>query len=169
MHHQLKMSQDQVLKAIDESVRYACKFCDNVEWSAMDATRSEIEFLCQAIETAIRAGARTINVPDTVGYVFPREYAAMIQDIKNKVSNINQAIVSVHHPSQFDVMLTSNLFGDILSDEASMLTGSLGMLPSASLGNLHSLYEPIHGSAPDIAGQPFGRHLKCGDDVQIQL
>jgi 3-isopropylmalate dehydrogenase len=60
----------------------------------------------------------------------------------------------VRNPSQFDTIVTENLFGDILSDEASMLTGSLGMLPSASLGSGRmGLYEPIHGSAPDIAGQ----------------
>jgi 3-isopropylmalate dehydrogenase len=64
----------------------------------------------------------------------------------------NAAMQLVRNPKQFDVILTANLFGDILSDEASMLTGSLGMLPSASLGEHHSLYEPIHGSAPDIAG-----------------
>jgi 3-isopropylmalate dehydrogenase len=66
----------------------------------------------------------------------------------------NAAMQLVRNPRQFDVIVTSNMFGDILSDEASMLTGSLGMLPSASLGegNL-GLYEPIHGSAPDIAGQ----------------
>jgi 3-isopropylmalate dehydrogenase len=60
----------------------------------------------------------------------------------------------VRNPSQFDVIVTSNMFGDILSDEASQITGSIGMLPSASLsGGTRGLYEPIHGSAPDIAGQ----------------
>lgn len=65
----------------------------------------------------------------------------------------NCAMQLVRDPKQFDVILTSNLFGDILSDEAAMLTGSIGMLPSASLGNGPGLYEPVHGSAPDIAGQ----------------
>src|SRR5205823_5573756 len=66
----------------------------------------------------------------------------------------NCAMQMVRNPRQFDVILTENTFGDILSDEASMLTGSLGMLPSASLGaGQFGLYEPIHGSAPDIAGQ----------------
>ncbi|MBN2875893.1 MAG: 3-isopropylmalate dehydrogenase, partial [Spirochaetales bacterium] len=65
----------------------------------------------------------------------------------------NCAMQLVRNPGQFDVLATSNMFGDILSDEASMLTGSIGMLPSASLGNGGpGLYEPIHGSAPDIAG-----------------
>lgn len=65
----------------------------------------------------------------------------------------NCAMQLVRYPAQFDVLLTSNLFGDILSDQAAMLTGSLGMLPSASLGGDVGLYEPVHGSAPDIAGQ----------------
>ena len=65
----------------------------------------------------------------------------------------NAAMQLIRNPKQFDVILTANLFGDILSDEASMLTGSIGMLPSASLSNSHALYEPIHGSAPDIAGK----------------
>ncbi len=66
----------------------------------------------------------------------------------------NAAMQLIRDPSQFDVILTSNIFGDILSDEASMITGSIGMLPSASLGSgTLGLYEPIHGSAPDIAGQ----------------
>ncbi len=64
----------------------------------------------------------------------------------------NCAMQLVRRPSQFDVILTENLFGDILSDEAAMLTGSIGMLPSASLGEKGALYEPVHGSAPDIAG-----------------
>jgi 3-isopropylmalate dehydrogenase len=65
----------------------------------------------------------------------------------------NAAMQIVRNPKQFDVLLTSNLFGDILSDIAGMITGSLGMLPSASIGNKYALYEPVHGSAPDIAGQ----------------
>jgi 3-isopropylmalate dehydrogenase len=65
----------------------------------------------------------------------------------------NCAMQLIRKPTQFDVLVTTNLFGDILSDEASMLTGSIGMLPSASLGGRVGLYEPIHGSAPDIAGQ----------------
>ncbi|MFW6157492.1 MAG: 3-isopropylmalate dehydrogenase [Balneolaceae bacterium] len=65
----------------------------------------------------------------------------------------NCAMQLIRDPKQFDVMVTGNLFGDILSDEAAMLTGSIGMLPSASLGDGSGLYEPVHGSAPDIAGQ----------------
>jgi len=79
----------------------------------------------------------------------------------------NAAMQLVRNPSQFDVVVTSNMFGDILSDEASMITGSIGLLPSASLGDSKcGLYEPIHGSAPDIAGQnkanPIATILSAG-------
>lgn len=71
----------------------------------------------------------------------------------------NAAMQLIRNPKQFDVIVTTNMFGDILSDEASMLTGSIGMLPSASLGDPFALYEPIHGSAPDIVGQGVANPL----------
>ncbi len=71
----------------------------------------------------------------------------------------NAAMQLIRDPLQFDVILAGNMFGDILSDEASMLTGSIGMLPSASLGDFKGLYEPVHGSAPDIAGQGIANPL----------
>ena len=71
----------------------------------------------------------------------------------------NAAMQLVVNPGQFDVIVTGNMFGDILSDEASVITGSIGMLPSASLGEHTALYEPIHGSAPDIAGQDLANPL----------
>ena len=71
----------------------------------------------------------------------------------------NCAMQLVRAPKQFDVIVTTNMFGDILSDEASMLTGSIGMLPSASIGGNTAMYEPIHGSAPDIAGKGLANPL----------
>jgi len=71
----------------------------------------------------------------------------------------NCAMQLIRNPSQFDVIVTTNMFGDILSDEASMLTGSLGMLPSASQGDKTAMYEPSHGSAPDIAGKGIANPL----------
>lgn len=82
----------------------------------------------------------------------------------------NAAMQLVRNPGQFDVVVTSNLFGDILSDEASMITGSIGMLPSASLGeNKCGLYEPIHGSAPDIAGKNIANPLAIILSVAMML
>jgi len=81
----------------------------------------------------------------------------------------NSAMQLVRNPAQFDVMVTENMFGDILSDEASMLTGSLGMLASASLGDGTALYEPSHGSAPDIAGQGIANPLAMLLSVELML
>lgn len=82
----------------------------------------------------------------------------------------NAAMQLIRNPKQFDVILTGNMFGDILSDEASMLTGSLGMLPSASVGaNKVGLYEPIHGSAPDIAGQDKANPIATIMSVAMML
>ncbi|MDP2830037.1 MAG: 3-isopropylmalate dehydrogenase [Sulfuricellaceae bacterium] len=82
----------------------------------------------------------------------------------------NAAMQLIRNPKQFDVMITGNIFGDILSDEASMLTGSIGMLPSASLdANNKGLYEPSHGSAPDIAGQDIANPLATILSVAMML
>jgi len=81
----------------------------------------------------------------------------------------NAAMQLIRNPAQFDVIVTSNLFGDILSDEASMLTGSIGMLPSASIGMKYAMYEPIHGSAPDIAGQNIANPLATILSVSMML
>jgi 3-isopropylmalate dehydrogenase len=103
-----------------------------------------------------------------------RFWREIVNDVARKYPDValshmyvdNAAMQLVRNPKQFDVVVTGNMFGDILSDEASMLTGSIGMLPSASLDERgKGLYEPIHGSAPDIAGQnianPLATILSC--------
>ena len=75
----------------------------------------------------------------------------------------NAAMQLVSDPGQFDVILTQNMFGDILSDITATISGSLGMLPSASVGDRHALYEPVHGSAPDIAGQNSANPNRDGE------
>ena len=77
MEAKLRMKPEEVLEAVKKSVSYAKKYADEVEWSAEDAGRSEIDFLCRAVEIAIKAGATTINLPDTVGYLYPNEYAGL--------------------------------------------------------------------------------------------
>jgi 3-isopropylmalate dehydrogenase len=81
----------------------------------------------------------------------------------------NCAMQLVRNPAQFDVIVTENMFGDILSDEAAMLTGSIGMLPSASLGTGTALYEPVHGSAPDIAGRDIANPIATIASVSLLL
>lgn len=96
MKYKLDMAPDQVYERVIDSVRMARRFTDDVEWSCEDGSRSEHDFLCRCVEAAIAAGATTINVPDTVGYAIPDEFAAIITMLKNRVPNIDQAVISVH-------------------------------------------------------------------------
>ena len=96
LKHQFRMTEEEVLEAITKTVSHAKSYTDNVEWSAMDATRTRREYLYKAVETAIAAGATTVNIPDTVGYAIPEEFGDLIAQIKNNVPNIDKAIISVH-------------------------------------------------------------------------
>jgi len=96
LKYKLCMERQQVLDLAAESVRYAKNLTEDVEFSAEDAVRSDLDFLCQVIKAVIEAGATTVNIPDTVGYSIPVEFGEMIRTIKEKVSNIDKAIISVH-------------------------------------------------------------------------
>ena len=109
MEHKLKMSESQVLDAIKDSVSLAKNLCDEVDWSPEDATRSNHDFLFKAIETAIQAGATTINIPDTVGYATPEEYFNLILAIKNSVPNIDKAIISTHCHDDLGLAVANSL------------------------------------------------------------
>ncbi|MBC6480465.1 MAG: 2-isopropylmalate synthase [Hormoscilla sp. GM7CHS1pb] len=91
-----KVGEERVLTAIKDSVSLARNYCDDVEWSAFDAPRSDREFLCRALELAILSGATTINIPDSLGLLTPEEFSQLIAMIFNRVPNINDAMVSVH-------------------------------------------------------------------------
>ncbi|MCW2277643.1 2-isopropylmalate synthase [Heliophilum fasciatum] len=109
MRHKLRMEPDQVLEAAVEAVRYAKTFTSDVEFSAEDAFRSDVAFLCRLFEQVIRAGAKTINIPDTVGYATPQEYGQFIRDIINGTPNINEAIVSVHCHNDLGLAVANSL------------------------------------------------------------
>ena len=111
MKHKLDMTKDQVLDAIKESVTYARKFTDDVEWSCEDATRTDLDFMCKTIELAIKCGATTVNIPDTVGYSIPEEFAKTINHIKNKVPNIDKAIISAHCHNDLGLAVANALAG----------------------------------------------------------
>ncbi len=111
MRYQLQMDEEQVLESVVASVTRARRYTDNVEWSAMDATRSDWDFLCRAIDAAIRSGATTINIPDTVGYAVPTEFAELITYIRNKVSDIDKAIISVHCHNDLGLAVANSLAG----------------------------------------------------------
>ncbi len=96
MKHKLKMSREEVILSAVNAVKKAKSFVDDVEFSAEDAARSDLDFLIQVLEAVIDAGATTVNIPDTVGYATPIEFGHLIGEIKRRVSNIDQAIISVH-------------------------------------------------------------------------
>ena len=107
--HKLNMSADQVLDAITASVTLARNFTDDVEWSAEDATRTEREFLMRAVEAAIRAGATTINIPDTVGYSFPDEYRAFFVDLIASVPGADKVVFSAHCHNDLGLAVANSL------------------------------------------------------------
>ena len=109
LKYQLKKSRSEVLAIAEEMVSYAKSFMDDVEFSPMDAGRTDSEYLYQVLERAITAGATTINIPDTVGYTTPKEFGALIKGIKENVPNIDQAIISVHGHNDLGLAVASFL------------------------------------------------------------
>ena len=111
MKHKLNKTSEQVLDAIKESVTYARNFTDDVEWSCEDGTRTDMDYMCKTVELAINCGAKTINIPDTVGYTTPSEYVKIITTLKNKVPNIDKAILSVHCHNDLGLAVANSLAG----------------------------------------------------------
>jgi 3-isopropylmalate dehydrogenase len=129
----------------------------------MKYSRPEVERIARtAFTIAMKRGKKVTNVDKANVLEVSRFWRSIVEEVAKDFPEVtlnhlyvdNAAMQLVINPKQFDVIVTGNLFGDILSDEASMLTGSIGMLPSASMSDgKFGMYEPIHGSAPDIANQ----------------
>lgn len=109
--HQMRKSEEDVLDIITATVTQARNLVDDVEWSAMDSTRTPIEYLCRCVETAIKAGATTINLPDTVGYAVPEEYRRMFKTIRERVPNADRAVFSVHCHDDLGLAVANSLAG----------------------------------------------------------
>ncbi len=109
LQHKLKMSEQQVLDAAVAAVERAVGYTPNVEFSAEDASRTRLPYLAQVIEAVIEAGATTVNIPDTVGYTIPSEYHNIITYLKENVSNIDKAIISVHCHNDLGLAVANSL------------------------------------------------------------
>ena len=131
-------------------------------WNTMVYSRSEINRIAHvAFKSAMERDKRVCSIDKANVLDVSQLWREEVEEVAKEYPEVqlshmyvdNAAMQLIRDPKQFDVMLTGNIFGDILSDEASMLSGSIGLLPSASVGSKVGVYEPIHGSAPDIAGQ----------------
>jgi len=111
MEKKLRMTPDQVLEQARLSVRFARNLCGDIEFSPEDGYRSDVDFLCQVIETVIKEGATTINVPDTVGYAIPELYGEFIRTLRERIPNSDKAIWSVHCHNDLGMAVANSLAG----------------------------------------------------------
>ncbi|MDD3467100.1 MAG: 3-isopropylmalate dehydrogenase, partial [Campylobacterales bacterium] len=141
---------------------------ENKGYNTMVYTKPEIERIAKvAFESARKRRGKVTSVDKANVLEVSQLWRETVSEVAKNYPDVtlehlyvdNAAMQLVTNPKQFDVVVTGNIFGDILSDEASVLTGSIGLLASASIGDKYSIYEPIHGSAPDIAGQDLANPI----------
>jgi 3-isopropylmalate dehydrogenase len=147
-------------------------------WNTLVYSESEIERLARVgFDAALKRRKRVTSVDKANVLEVSRLWRDVVERVAADYPDVEldhmyvdrAAMEIISNPGRFDIMLTGNLFGDILSDEASVLAGSLGLLPSASLGGRVGLYEPVHGSAPDIAGQGLANPLGAIGSLAMML
>jgi len=147
-------------------------------WNTMVYTREEIVRIAhQAFKIAMTRNKKVCSIDKANVLDVSQLWRETVEEVAKGYPEVelthmyvdNAAMQLIRDPKQFDVMLTGNIFGDILSDEASMLSGSIGLLPSASVGAKIGVYEPIHGSAPDIAGQGIANPIATIASASMML
>ena len=111
MQYKLKMTPEEVLESVAHNVAYAKKYLDDIEFSAEDSTRSDLDFLCKVFEAAIKAGATTLNIPDTVGYMAPNEYASRVRYLREHTPGIENVILSCHCHNDLGMAVANSLAG----------------------------------------------------------
>ena len=111
MEHKLQLNSDQVYQKVIDSVSFARNLCDDIEWSCEDGTRTSLDFMCKTVEAAIKHGASTINIPDTVGYSVPEEFTHIISHLINNVPNIDKVTISTHCHNDLGLAVANSLAG----------------------------------------------------------
>ncbi|WP_414550802.1 2-isopropylmalate synthase [Anabaena sp. CCY 0017] len=163
LEYQLRKSRAEVLAIAEEMVAYAKSFMADVEFSPMDAARSDPDFLYQVLERAIAVGATTINIPDTVGYLTPSEFGAMIKGIKDHVPNIDQAIISVHGHNDLGLAVAN--FLEAIKNGATQLECTInGIGERAGNASLEELVMALH-----VRRQYFNPFLGRPEDSEEPL
>ncbi|MEH1807216.1 MAG: 2-isopropylmalate synthase [Nostoc sp.] len=163
LEYQLRKSRAEVLAIAEEMVAYAKSFMTDVEFSPMDAARSDPEFLYQVLERTIAAGATTVNIPDTVGYTTPSEFGAMIKGIIENVPNIDQAIISVHGHNDLGLAVAN--FLEAVKNGARQLECTInGIGERAGNASLEELVMALH-----VRRQYFNPYLGRPENSQESL
>ena len=111
MEHKLQLNSEQVYQKVIDSVSFARNLCDDIEWSCEDGTRTSLDFMCKTVEAAIKYGASTINIPDTVGYSVPEEFTHIISHLINNVPNIDKVTISTHCHNDLGLAVANSLAG----------------------------------------------------------
>jgi len=151
---------------------------DDKAFNTMVYSKDEVVRIAkEAFEAAMKRNKRVCSVDKANVLEVSQFWREIVEEVAKAYPEValshmyvdNAAMQLVRNPKQFDVILTGNIFGDILSDEASMISGSIGLLPSASVGGKVGLYEPIHGSAPDIAGQGVANPIATISSAAMML
>ena len=147
-------------------------------WNTLVYNRSEVERIARvSFELAQNRTGRLVSVHKSNVLESSQFWQDIVHEVHKDYKDVelsdmyvdNAAMQIIQNPKQFDVIVTQNLFGDILSDISAMITGSLGMLPSASIGDKYSLYEPVHGSAPDLAGRNLANPIAAILSIAMML
>ncbi len=113
LQYKLKMTRDEVIERVIDSVSHARSYTDNVEFSTEDGSRTDLDYMCRVVEAAIKAGANTINIPDTVGYGLPEEFGRFVKSIIERVPNADKAVFSVHCHNDLGLAMSNSLAGII--------------------------------------------------------
>ena len=123
LFYQLRKNRDEILKMSVDTVAHARKYCSDIEFSAMDASRTDPEFIYRLLEAVIDAGATTVNIPDTVGFAMPLQFGELITTVFNKVGNIDKAVVSVHCHNDLGLAVANTL--EALKKGARQIEGTI--------------------------------------------